>query len=193
LAEVSARRRQFEDLVVTAVQGALPYLSAVAPYAGELASKELSEVYDRLRGRVPAVLVATGDSRSDLDIQPRHLVKAVDVDLYLVSGNMRSREDKLRDDDAGIYQIAEDLEKLLVGRDVGIAGIGRLSFVTEAKMVHAPDLAIWHVRYRVPFDVQATEPMATPLLDLVGSLYQSLDEDPSHTAPPVARANRSLP
>ena len=92
---MSARRRQLEDLVVAAIRANLTYLLAVDPYAGELGGKDLSEVYDRLRGRVPSVLVATADSRVDLDIQPRHFIKVVDVELYLISGNMRSREEKL--------------------------------------------------------------------------------------------------
>lgn len=186
-------RRDLEDAVVAAVAARLTYLKAVHPYAGELGgAKDLSEIKERLKGRVPGVLVSCRGSAVDTLIQSRHVVKDEELDLYLVSGNMRSREDKLRAD-AGIYQIAQDLERLLLGRDVGIAGVGRLNLRSESQEIHAPDLAVWRVRYEVRMDAVADDDPTPTLLQIAGKLYQSLDEDPAGTAPPVALATEDLP
>lgn len=189
---MTARRTRVEDVVIAAVRAALPYLRGVHAYAGELGGKDLDEVKNRLRGQAPAVLVATSDSRQNLDIQARRMVKDVDVELHLVSGNMRSRESKLRTPEDGIYQMADDIEKLLLGRESGLDDTGRFGFVSERKVVHEPDLAIWTVTYRVPFFSRGTDPVRPSILELAGKLYQSRDEDPAGTDPPVAEVVTEL-
>lgn len=188
---MSARRTQTEDVVVKAIKDGLDYLQAVAPYQGELGVRreEIDDAYRLLAGRAPAVLVTTGDSVSlATTIGRTQGIKDVEVELYLISTDLRSREERTRGLH-GIYQIAEDIQRLLIGRDVGVPGVGRLSLWKEERLVHSAALCIWRVLYQVPMVAEAVGPKAPSLVELVGT--GQLIEDPAGGVP--VRIRRSFP
>lgn len=185
-------RTQLEDAVVGAIEAKLDYLKFVGPYAGEASGKDEDEIFNRLQGLAPAVLVSTNDSRPDTLIQSRHVIKEVDVNLLVVSNNPRSREARNRDA-GGIYQMADDLERLLLGRDVGIAGVGRLNYASESSFIHRPELAAWRIRYTVRMNAIADADDAPTLLELAGSIKFSREEDPAGTGPTIVGVNETLP
>lgn len=165
-------RKKTEDLVIQAIRGGLDYVRAVEPYNGEMGhAMTPDDLYQILRGRAPAVLVTTGDGTAETgDIQRRLARKMVDIDIVLISNDLRSREDRTRAD-RGIYEMAEDIEGLLIGRDSGIDGVGRLQLVAEKAILHRPELCAWTVRYQVLIDARADKPSPKPasLLELVGT------------------------
>lgn len=179
---MASLRKQLEDVIIAVIKATpamMAYLRAVAPYNGELGKEKLDDVFEALRGRAPAVLVTTGDSKADtLNLKRTRAIENVDVDLFLISNNLRTREDRTRAD-GHIYQISEDLDRLLMGRESGIAGVGVLELDGKKVMVQVPDMCIWRVRYGVSMNATATNPedSAPSLLELAGTIFQPPDDD----------------
>lgn len=174
---MASKRKLLEDAVVGAIKARLTYLKAVEPYNGELGAGTPDEAYQLLSGRAPSILLYAGDGKTSTSNLPRtRAIKDVDVDLFLVSTSMRSREDRTRSD-IGIYQMIEDLEKLLEGRDSGVAGVGPLELSEEHVIMHRADMCVWRVRYVVPMNVIATNPedALASLTAIAGSIFQPPD------------------
>jgi len=172
-------RKQTEDAVIAALRATLLYVRAVEPYNGELhVAKTPEDIYRVLKGRVPAILVFTGDGKStSIDMRQQRALMDVDLNLIVVSANARSREERTRGEN-DIQQMMQDIERVLLGRDSGINGVGRFELLTEESLIHAPDLTAWRVRYTVPMVIEAIDPEADAptLLELFGTGKLPVDE-----------------
>lgn len=134
------------------------YLQAVETYNGEIDQTEAPEEFLRaLRGRSPAILVAAaGGSLSPESVSRRRWMRLVTFELYVASNHNRSREDRTRSDvvadgdptaDPGIYQIAEDVQQILSGNDLGLTGVGPLSPRREDVLLQEPGFTVWRLLY----------------------------------------------
>lgn len=139
------------------------YLQAVEEYNGEIDQTDGPQEFLRaLRGRSPVILVtAAGGSLSPESVTRRRYMRLVTFELYAASNHNRTREARTRSDvvaagdptaDPGIYQIAEDVQQILSGNDLGLAGVGPLSPRREDVMLQEKGFTVWRLTYDTKTD-----------------------------------------
>ena len=143
------------------------YLQTIKVYQGALDPDpdDDPDVARVAQGRSPAVLVTTGDGDyRDITLPLREATLETTVELLVFSSNLRSHEAKARGDgisrDPGIYQIIEDIRRLLFGVELGVPGVGYLRPRSERPVVRTGSRAIWRLTYDVTLDVSAADPEA---------------------------------
>lgn len=209
-------RQQIEDGVIAELEeriGRLKnpqsgYLTAIEPYNGEITDSDGPEdMRLALRGRSPVVLVtAAGAALTPESVTRRRYMRRITVELYAISNHLRSRPDRLRRDvvaagdataDPGIYRIAEDVQQLLSGNDLGLAGVGPLSPAREDVLLQLKDFTVWRLVYVTDTDAHVA-PWDSG--DQLMSAYQIdgnlVDEDGETVLPsppnPMAEADGDL-
>lgn len=139
------------------------YLQAVEEYNGEIDQTDGPQDFLRaLRGRSPVILVsAAGGTLTAESVTRRRWSRLVNVELYAASNHQRSRENRTRSDivadgdptaDPGIYQIAEDVQQILSGNDLALAGVGPLSPRREDVMLQEKGFTVWRLTYDTATD-----------------------------------------
>ncbi len=161
---MSALRTRLEDAVVSELDANLGagaeggYLQLVVPYAGDIGPARTDDDLMRLtQGKAPAVLVQTGDGTYNDHTIGRIATLDLVLNLFLVSRNLRSQEDRVRsEEDAhpGIYEMIEDVRERLWRRELGVAGVGFLLPREESSILRSPDMSIWLLTYSVDTDAK---------------------------------------
>ena len=139
------------------------YLQAVEIYNGEIERSEGPDDFLRaLRGRSPVILVgAAGASIRAESVSRNRYARRISIELYVASNHNRTREHRTRSDvvadgdptaDPGIYQIAEDVQQILSGNDLGLPGVGPLNPRREDVLLQEPGFTVWRLIYDVDTD-----------------------------------------
>jgi hypothetical protein len=160
-------RQQIEDAIIELLHSRLGkgnpqsgYLQHVGPYNGEITDAEGPDDFRRiLTGRSPGCLVTAGSATlTSQSTQLTRIIRLVTIEIYAISNQMRTRENRLRRDvvaegdagaDPGIYKIAEDVQQCLTGTDLGLDRVGRILPAVEDVLLQLPDLTVWRLQYRV--------------------------------------------
>jgi len=165
-----SQRRDIENAVIRELSPLLRtrgrYLKAIEPYNGPLAPE--ADDHDLVRvllGRAPAVLVSTGSGDYDrVNIRRRMAQLDIQVELLVLSGNLRSGESRNRGDgfdpDPGVYQIIEDVREHIFGIELGVRGVGWLVPAGERPVIRSPALGAWQLTYQVYTDAHHALPGA---------------------------------
>lgn len=175
---MKALRTRLEDSVVaelemnlgTAAEGG--YLRLVKAYAGDIGPTRTDDDLMRLtQGVAPAVLVQTGDGTYNDHTIGRIATLDIVLNLFLVSQNLRSQEDRVRsteDAHPGIYEMIEDVRNRLWRRELACPGVGFLLPREESSILRTPDMSIWLLTYSVDTDAKlpAIEEEAGDLLGI---------------------------
>jgi len=139
------------------------YLQEVAPYNGQITdSAGPDDLRRALRGQAPAVLVVAADARLTAEsVTRRRYARRITVELYAISTHMRTRENRVRSDvvadsdstaDPGLYRIAEDVQQILSGNDLGLDGVSPFIPLREEILLQLPDFTCWRLTYAVETD-----------------------------------------
>lgn len=128
------------------------YLKTIEPYAAEFSSGNIDEVKEALRGRVPGILVATGASVPSRLISASLAVEKLTLEVYLISASMRSMVDR-QQGDGGIYQMIEEQRPLLMGKSLGIKGVGVPVSAGTRPLIRLKTLNAWVVEYELDVTV----------------------------------------
>lgn len=139
------------------------YLQAVEIYNGEIERTDGPEDFLRaLRGRSPVILVgAAGASIRAESVSRNRFARRISIELYVASNHNRTRENRTRSDvvaegdstaDPGIYQIAEDVQQILSGNDLGLTGVGPLNPRREDVLLQEKGFTVWRLIYDVDTD-----------------------------------------
>jgi len=168
---LSSLRQTIEDAVIASIGNAVGrecnpgsgYLHLVGPYNGELDQTDgPQDLIRRIRGRFPAVLVsaAAATLRSESTTRTR-FVREMTFEVYIASDHMRSRESRLRSDEAanqdsncdpGIYQIVEDLSALISGNDFDLDCVGYFDPSREEVLLQEDGFTVWRLQFTVKMD-----------------------------------------
>lgn len=148
--------------------GAGRYLRAVRWIPRPLrndSSEELAHIADVAQGQAPAVCVALGRKTyeaSGMGIPAVQFRSDIEVAVYVISANGRSREDgRLSTDvagasdpkaDPGIEVILEHIEELLLGQELNIKSAYELRPVSEDELATFGDVTVWEQRYLIGVD-----------------------------------------
>lgn len=137
------------------------YCEFVGEYAGELDDiQDEDDIADTLRGRVPAVLVSTGDDTYQLDVSKRRARIDLQFGLLLVSQHLRSHESRTQGDivsytnpkaDPGVYQMLADARTLLMGRSLAVDGFGFPSPRLSRPRLRRPGFMAYSAVYQIDF------------------------------------------
>lgn len=174
--ESATIRKLLEDAIVNRLRVlVLPtYLQTVRNYNGEVHGDDPDQVKDALLGQEPAILVASGGSASEDNVNRFYSREIVEIELYLISRNLRSPETRTRGE-AGIYQMLEDVRALLKGFNPQVPGVGLLSPGRSKPLARSKGWCIWiwewnaMITWKVP-DAEAADALLT---SLVGELNPS--------------------
>jgi hypothetical protein len=172
------------------------YLQKIAPYQGDLSPAGDGEDGDIARvcgGRMPAVLVTTGDGaylRASMGAE--EIDEDTTVEILIVSGNLRSPEAAARgdgfSDDPGIYRMIEDIRGKLWGIDLHVSGAGPLIPQTSTARSRSGVRSIWQLSFAVTLDAPAPEREADDYDEIFGDINNADDA----AADPVVEFNRQL-
>lgn len=209
-------RQTIEDAAIAALKAKIGrpyavtgYALAIEPYNGELTEAKGVDDFKRiLRGRSPAVLLSAGSAAlSSLSSQRTRFTRIVTLELFLVSAHQRTREHRLRQDaasvanatrDPGIYQICEDVEAVLAGNDLGVAGAGPLMPKSEDALLQVEELTVWRLVYECQTDAflpkrdHGEEQLASYRIE--GRIGDPVDEDVAEDPPnPIAEEEGTFP
>lgn len=139
------------------------YLQAVARYNGEIDQAEGPEDIRRfLRGRSPVVLItASGAAFNPESSTRRRFMRRISIELLVASNHQRNRESRLASDvvseqdptaDPGIFLIAEDIQQILSGNDLGLDGVSPIDPVREDVLLQMDDFTAWRLTYDTKTD-----------------------------------------
>ena len=147
-------------------QGA--YLEGIDHWRGET----LDQIREQTKGRRPALLIVahTGDLAQQRGSRRDHGRKTLRVEVFVVSTHLGSQEARLTGtndknaegsgvtgavgrQDPGSYQILDDIEALLYGRDTDVLGAAQLIPRQELLEDEASDFCVWRMVYSI--DVSA--------------------------------------
>ena len=171
---MASQRQTIEDAVIEAVSSKLQkkrnpqcgYLDLVGPYNGEIDQTDGPEEFRRrVRGAFPCLLVAAASATlSSEAVERTRFVRKISLELYIGSDHLRDRESRLRSDesaeqdpncDPGIYQIVEDVHKIVAGNDFGLECVDYFEPATEKVLLQEKDFTVWRVQYTVDTDAHA--------------------------------------
>jgi len=168
-------RQTLEDAFMLAIAGlsryaaAPKYLTKVAPYSGDVDADDFRRI---TRGKNPAVLVsAKSASLESQSITKTRFTRTLDLDVYVLSDQLRDRVSRNRSDviaegsnskDPGAYQIIEDIHNLVAGQVLS-PGFSPLMPSREDDVLRDDGLSVWQVTYQVDTPADVTK------LDLVGA------------------------
>lgn len=137
------------------------YLQAVAPLPGEITADEegFKAIEQAVHGRAPALLVALGRGESASAGMPASTArKEIEIVVYVLSKHARGTvEGRLAGDvasldvtkDPGIETMLEHIEELLLGWDLGIAGVSEIRPVSEAEIESNEAQTLWEMTFAV--------------------------------------------
>ena len=158
-----SQRAAIEDAVIERIRllgehAPAGYLKTVDPYQGPLEpDPEDTALALLMKAGTPCVGVTTDAAEfDDIPIGRRRASKAINVEIIVVSRNLRNLESGARGDglagDPGVYCILQDIRKKLFGVELGIDGVGFLEPERETP-VERGETAIWRQTYAVMVDV----------------------------------------
>lgn len=181
-------REALEDAIVDELKR-VTYVKTRLPWVGDPRSEEGQDQIRALVGmNTPAVLIQTTDSKDIAhDVRKRNYREEIGVELTLVGVNYRNRntqrrgDDRARlSDDPGIYRLAEDIKRRLVGwMPPGVTG-GVLRPAGLVVVLQTAAQSIWDLQFVAPTDFEAIDHQAedAPDLDeLAGQLHFAGDDD----------------
>jgi hypothetical protein len=185
VAMTRSARARLEDAVADALGdlvGADGILT-VRPYAGELAAGGQARpeaVMQALNGLAPGILVTTERGVfKGMSTNRRVYHRDIEVVLYLVSKNQRSREARTRGENE-IYEIAELALSRLTGfvPDLGPdVAVGHFEPTSEEVIVFDPTFAIWRQSYLVTVEIERVRPPAPEVTEVLGRVNAPADDD----------------
>ncbi len=208
-------RQKIEDGIIDAISDALlksrnprgGYLRAVEPYNGQADQIDGTDDFIRAyRGRSPFVLVGPGGaSFGSMSTTRTRFHRTVTIDLYFGSNHMRTRESRHRADvvaadiddtaDPGIYTAIEDVQSILSGNDLDIAGAGPLTPAREDLILQEKVMTVWRVSYETETDAHV-KPRDFGDQALTATLIRvkdaDVDEDDFPDYNPVVEAEQDL-
>lgn len=138
------------------------FLQAIMPFGGIVRGYTddagIDQVWERLQGQTPAVLVAVGDARSTpAGMGGYRYSKAIELHVYFVNNHNQGlpRIDTdafaLADDtaDPGVFFTMERVEELLVGLDIAGTDIKHVVPLSEEELATSNELTLWRATYQV--------------------------------------------
>jgi hypothetical protein len=137
------------------------YLQFLGDFEREF-SGDLEEMFQRLLGQSPALLVRIGDAvGQSATASRRRYVASVDLEVYAFSNNLRSHEARAGGDvasldgtsDPGLRRMLADVRGILLGRDIG-AGVRILGSWNETRQTSTAAGAVWLQTYVAQADVR---------------------------------------
>ncbi len=170
------------------------YLEFLGTWNGET-EEDLQRV---LSGASPAVLVWVGAGRINARaVNRQHVRKRYTVELFVISTSFSSREAQgigdenreLAGVDPGTYQIIDDLDDMLIGAELGIAGVYLLEPEGETPG-NVGETTMWRVTYGIEADGRRTRPREAVLLAL--RTRHNLVDPSAGVANPVATVDSNL-
>jgi hypothetical protein len=176
------------------------YLALIKPYAGDTSPGRFDEDFQRVtQGKLPCVLVATGDGEYEATTMGRISDLVFEVEIICASSNLRGQEARTRGDgtskDPGLYRIMEDARERLFNRPLPSEIIGACTMrpVRERKLLMSPDRTAWAIVFEC-----RTDAVHRPISDEDGdytSLFSALnfpEADPGAPANPVIEQEHPL-
>lgn len=125
---------------------------------------EVNDMIDQVGGRMPALLVATGDAELDTAGDVSVWQSELDVHLYFLNNNARSRIARTVQDvvaladpkaDPGVFVAMEHARMLLAGQiPGGIMQLKRLRPIRERRVGTNGVMVVWEQIYRTKVSVQ---------------------------------------
>lgn len=167
------------------------YLMAVRPLPRRVTGDEdgIADIMNALGGQAPAMLVGLGNATHSAAGAPASRArKSLDVGVYVISGHGRGVvEGRMAGDtsattdnarDPGVETMLEHAEELLLGRDLGVAGVSELRAEAETEIYSGDDFTIWELAFSVQIsrDINHSR-LVTQLLTEIDSQYSVVDSD----------------
>jgi len=167
----SSVRKSIEDGILALLGPMKPtQLKGLKAFNGDV-EQSLDDIDRLLGGQTPGALVQTSDATYDEgggSLSAAQASKSISVDILVVSGSLRSREENVRDDVAGgssgAYFLLEQIEKRLIGKSPApTIGVGALMPTEERVLLRRPDASVWRSRWSTTVLAVPTAPSAEPL------------------------------
>lgn len=140
------------------------YCQFIGSYEREFRG-EIGELYQRLLGQAPAILVRLGDEKVRVSVLSRKRFDAyVDVEILVLSNNLRGRDARVGGDeasldgtsDAGIDRMLTDIQGLILGRDL-LAGVDSITELDQAMVYDGDDGQVWLIRAQLRADARPAQ------------------------------------
>lgn len=135
-------------------------LRFLGPYNGDEADSDDAEqeFFQTLMGRAPAMLVAIASSTDEgRSTRATDYLERVVVEVLAVSAHAREATAATRGTgagDPGIYHLVAIARSLLAGRDVGVAGAGRIRPTGQTPLIQRRGLYARRVTFAVPYHLE---------------------------------------
>lgn len=194
-------RQRIENAIIVRLQKCLGkpnggYLEAIEPYNGEIDQQDGPEDFIcTLKGRSPAVLVATGSATYDPESVGRNRwQRLITVEIFVSSKHMRTKENRNRSDvvadgdktaDPGIYQIIDDVFEQIAGDCFGLSGVGRLAPTREDVLLQEDCFTVWRLTYESAVDAIGAKRDASDQLITEFQIDSNLVDDDQVTVLPA--------
>lgn len=165
------------------------YLEFVGEYNGELGgADDENELAERLLGRCPAVLVATGEeSFTQESVRHSVLRGSLELELIVVSAHLRSSEARTLGDeqahltptaDPGVYRILADCRRLLHGRDLAVDGMNAPIIRGASPAVRSKAITAFTQTYGVSYRYTQPAIVSRPVIDSIEHRHQVESVEP---------------